>query len=274
MSKFIISGFADEIADSLADQLSTLNELGIKYMEMRNVNGKGLIEHSLEEVKEIKKQLDEAGIKLSSLGSPIGKIKITDPFEEHFEKFKHIIECAKILEAPYIRMFSFFYEAGDDPEKYTDEVLRRWKCFEDYARGTGIILLHENEKQIYGDLDTRCKVILDACDKEVVRGVFDPANFVQCGVDTKKAFALLRDDIIYMHIKDALNEDGTVVPSGEGDGNVPYILSELAASGYEGFLSLEPHLLTGDIAVCGVPMFKRAHTALMDIISKLDVTVE
>ncbi len=274
MSKFIISGFADEISDELSEQLATLNELGIKHMEMRNVNGKGLIEHSLEEVKEIKKQLDTAGVKLSAIGSPIGKIQITAPFEEHFEKFKHAIECAKILEAPYIRMFSFFYAEGDNPEKYTDEVLRRWKCFEDYARGTGVTLLHENEKQIYGDIDTRCKVVLDACDKEVVRGVFDPANFIQCGVDTKKAFALLRDDIVYMHIKDALAESGEVVPSGEGDGNVPYILTELANSGYEGFLSLEPHLLTGDIAVCGVPMFKKAYNALMNIISNLNVTVE
>ena len=274
MSKFIISGFADEISTSLDQQLATLNELGIKYMEMRNVNGKGLVHHSLEEVKEIKKQLDAAGVKLSSVGSPIGKIKITDPFEEHFELFKHTVECAKILEAPYIRMFSFFYNEGDNPENYTDEVLRRWKCFEDYARDTGIMLLHENEKGIYGDVATRCKVVLDACDKEVVRGVFDPANFVQCGVDTKEAFELLRDDIVYMHIKDALAETRVVVPSGEGDGNVSYILSELAASGYEGFLSLEPHLLTGDIAVCGVPMFKKAHTALMNIINKLDVTVE
>ncbi len=274
MSKFIISGFADEISDNLSEQLSTMNELGMKYMEMRNVGGKGLVDHSLEEVKEIKKQLDAAGVKLSAIGSPIGKIKVTDPFEEHFEKFKHIIECAKILEAPYIRMFSFFYDEGDTPENYTDEVLRRWKCFEDYARPTGIILLHENEKQIYGDVDTRCKTLLSACDKKVVRGIFDPANFVQCGVETKKAFELLKDYIVYMHIKDAVAETGEVVPSGEGDGNVAYLLSLLADSGYEGFLSLEPHLLTGDIAVCGAPMFKKAHTALMNILSNLNVTVE
>lgn len=274
MSKFIISGFADEISDSLDQQLATLNELGIKYMEIRNVNGKALIMHSLEEVKEIKNQLDEAGVKVSSLGSSIGKIKITDPFEEHFELFKHTVECAKILEAPYIRMFSFFYNEGDVPEDYTDEVIRRWKCFEDYIRGTGITLLHENEKAIYGDVATRCKTVLDATDSEIAGGVFDPANFIQCGVDTKEAFKLLRDDIVYMHIKDALAETGVVVPSGEGDGNLPYILSELAASGYEGFLSLEPHLYHYPEEERGAPAFKKAHAALLNIINKLDVTVE
>lgn len=274
MSKFIISGFADEISNSLTEQLVTLNELCVKYMEIRNVNGKALIMHSLEEVKEIKKRWMWQGGKISSLGSSIGKIKITDPFEEHFELFKHTVECAKILEAPYIRMFSFFYDEGDIPEKYTDEVLRRWKCFEDYIRGTGITILHENEKPIYGDVATRCKTVLDAADKEIVGGVFDPANFIQCGVDTKEAFELLRNDIVYMHIKDALKGTGEVVPSGEGDGNIPYILSELAASGYEGFLSLKPHLYHYPEEERGVPAFKKAHAALINIINKLDVIVE
>ena len=273
MSKFIISGFADEIADDLSEQLATLNELGIHHMEMRNVGGRGLVDHTLDEVREIKCRLDEAGVLLSAVGSPIGKIGICDDFEPHFEKFKHIMECAKILNAPYIRMFSFFIPEGDDPEKYTNEVLKRWKCFEDYARGSGITLLHENEKQIYGDVASRCKTLLDAVDPKVVKGIFDPANFVQCKQETKEAFNLLKSKIVYMHIKDALWESGAVVPSGEGDGNVAWILSELAKSGYEGFLSLEPHLLTGDIAVCGVPMFKKAHTALMNIIKDLDVEI-
>lgn len=273
MSKFIISGFADEISNDLSEQLATLNELGIKHMEMRNVNGKCIVDYSIDEVKEFKKQLDAAGVKLSAVGSPIGKIKITDDFEPHLEKFKHTLEIAKVLEAPYIRMFSFFIDSDDVAEDYTEEVLKRWKAFEDAARGTGIILLHENEKGIYGDVDYRCKTVLDNVDNNVVKGIFDPANFVQCGVDTKAAFALLRDKIVYMHIKDALKSDGTVVPSGEGDGNVAYILGELAQAGYEGFLSLEPHLLTGDIAVCGVPMFKKAYNALMNIVKSLDVEI-
>lgn len=273
MSKFIISGFADEISDNLSEQLALLNELGINYMEMRNVGGKGVITYSLDEVKEFKAQLDAAGVKVSAVGSPIGKIQITDEFEPHLELFKHTVEVAKILEAPYIRMFSFFYEEGQDPTQSTDEVLRRWEAFQEVAKGSGIVLLHENEKQIFGDTHERCDLLLNACDKTLVRGIFDPANFVQCGVDTKEAFALLRDNIVYMHIKDALKSDGTVVPSGEGDGNVAYILSELAACGYEGFLSLEPHLLTGDIAVCGAPMFKKAHTALMNILKEIPAEI-
>ena len=71
--------------------------------------------------------------------------------------------------------------------------------------------------------------------------MFDPANFVQCGVDTKEAFGLLKNYVSYVHIKDAA-KDGTVVPAGQGVGNVEYILKQLKCGGYNGFLSLEPHL--------------------------------
>ena len=73
--------------------------------------------------------------------------------------------------------------------------------------------------------------------------MFDPANFVQCGEDTIKAFELLKKYIAYMHIKDS-RDDGTIVPAGAGIGNIKYIIDELKKDGYDGFLSLEPHLGT------------------------------
>lgn len=237
-----ISGFADEIDPSLDKQLEVIKELGISMIEMRGVDGKGLVEYPLEEVRKIKAKLDANGVKLSAVGSPIGKIKITDAFEEHFELFKHTVEIAKIMETPYIRMFSFFMPEDEEPEKYRDEVFRRLGMFVEYAKQENVVLLHENEKEIYGDVAVRCKEIMDefACDN--FRGVFDFANFVQCKQDTKEAFEMLKPYISYIHIKDALWESGQVVPAGLGDGNVKDILTELIGNGYEGVLSLEPHL--------------------------------
>lgn len=243
MSKFILSAFADEIDPDLGIQMDVLDEHGIKYIEMRGVNGKNLIEYTLPEVREIKKQLDERGFKLSSIGSPIGKINITDDFEPHLELFKHAIEIAKIMETKYIRMFSFFIPKGEDPAIYRDEVMKRWKEFIKVAEGTGIILLHENEKEIYGDTAVRCLDLLNTMNCSYLKAVFDPANFVQCDVKTfPEAFNLLKEHIVYMHIKDALYSDHSVVPAGYGDGKVKEILSELQKTGFEGFLSLEPHL--------------------------------
>lgn len=273
MSKFIISGFADEIAKDLHTQIATLRKLGIGFVEMRNVNGKQLVEHDLDEVKEIKKVLDDNGIKLSAVGSPIGKIGINDDFTPHFDKFKHTVEIAQLLQTKYIRMFSFFIPRGEEADWYEDEVINRWSKFVNYIKGTDIVLLHENEKDIYGDVPERCKNLLDKMNFNYVKGIFDPANFVQCKVDTLKAFNILKDKIVYMHIKDAIFETGKVVPSGEGDGHVAEILKMLADSGFEGFLSLEPHLETGDIAVGGAEKFEIAYNALMSIINSLDVEI-
>ncbi len=238
----IISGFAEEIAESLDTQIQVIKKLGIDHIEMRGVDGRPLVEHSLEEVREIKKKLDENGIRLSSVGSPIGKIKITDSFEEHYELYKKTVEISKIMEAPYIRLFSFFIPEGEEPAKYKDEVFKRTKMFVDYAKEQDVVLLHENEKEIYGDVASRCLELMEEFYCDHYKAVFDFANFVQCGQDTLEAYEMLKPYIAYIHIKDALMETGEVVPSGMGDGNVERILKTLLDGGYEGYLSLEPHL--------------------------------
>ncbi|WP_368658304.1 sugar phosphate isomerase/epimerase family protein [Metabacillus halosaccharovorans] len=243
MSKFIISAFADEIDANLDTQMDVLDQHGIKHIEMRGVNGKLLVDYSLEEVKEIKKKIDARGFKLSAIGSPLGKIKITDDFEPHLELFKHTLEIAKIMECKYIRMFSFFIPKGEDPGNYRDEVMKRWKSFIETAEGNGVILLHENESGIYGDTPERCLDLLKTVNSDYFKGIFDFANFVQCKAKNyPDGFELLQDYIEYIHVKDAVYSDGRVVPAGEGDGNVVEILQVLHRNGYEGFLSLEPHL--------------------------------
>ncbi len=243
MSRFILSAFADEIDADLKTQMDVLEQHGINYIEMRGVNGKNLTQYSLDEVRDIKKQLDARGFKISAIGSPIGKIKITEDFAPHLELFRHTMEIARILETKYIRMFSFFIPHGEDPAKYRDEVMERWREFIKAAEGTGLILLHENEKEIYGDTAERCLDLLKTMNCSYLKAVFDPANFVQCNVKTyPSAFELLREYVVYMHIKDAVFSDGHVVPAGYGDGKVKEIIHQLYNEGYDGFLSLEPHL--------------------------------
>lgn len=238
----IISGFADEIAPSLDTQIEVIKKLGISHIEMRGVNGKPLVEHSLEEVRKIKEQLDENAIKLSSVGSPIGKILITDSFEEHFRLFEKTVEIAKIMETRYIRIFSFFIPEQENAEDYKEEVFNRMRRFIEYAKEHDIVLLHENEKDIYGDIAYRCEELMNEFYCDNFKAVFDFANFVQCGQDTKKAYEILKPYIAYIHIKDALADTGDVVPAGYGDGNVEEILKKLLKCGYTGHLSLEPHL--------------------------------
>lgn len=243
MSRFILSAFADEIDPRLDVQMDVLEQHGISYIETRGVGGKNITEYSPEEVREIKKQLDDRGFRISAIGSPIGKIGITDDFGPHMESFKRTLEIAKILETRYIRMFSFYIPEGDKPEKYRDEVMDRWRQFLEATEGTGIMLLHENEKGIYGDTPQRCLDLVKAMDSANLKLIFDPANFVQCDVVTyPEAYELLREHVVYMHIKDAVYSDHRVVPAGQGDGRVKDILESLYKSGFDGFLSIEPHL--------------------------------
>ncbi len=242
MESFIVSGFADEIGPEFEKQIQGLKDLDIHYMEIRGVNGRNIIDHDLDEVRTIKKQLDAEGIRVSAIGSPIGKIHITDAFEPHFERFKKTVEIAKILETSYIRLFSFFMEAKSAQEN-RQEVMTRLKQMVDYVADKDVILLHENEKGIYGDTAERCLDIVQTMNSDKLRLIFDPANFIQCGVETyPHAFQLLQDHVVYMHIKDALFESGKVVPVGYGHGCVRQILQGLKEKGYKGFLSLEPHL--------------------------------
>ena len=249
MNKYdLITGFADEIAQDLDTQIDGLKKLGMNYVEMRGVDGDNLIFHSNDKVKEIKTKLDDAGIKLSALGSPLGKIGITEFFEPHFEAFKRAVEIAHMMDTHNIRMFSFYMpsEDGEISSGIRDEVFERLGKFADYAAANDVCLLHENEKGIYGAKAKECREIMDAFAGEHFKAIFDFANFVQVGQDTLEAYELLKDYIVYIHVKDAINGSGKVVPAGFGDGNVGEILTRLFNSGFNGFLSLEPHLFDFD----------------------------
>ena len=243
MHNFILSAFADEINPGLSTQISVLKKYGINHIEMRGVNGKNITKHTLDEVKEIKKELDDNGFKISAVGSPIGKIQITADFAPELDLFKHVLEQAKILDTKYIRMFSFFMPEGKNPADYRDEVMSRMQQYIDAAKGSGLVLLHENEKDIYGDTAERCLDLLKTLNCDYLKATFDPANFVQCGVAPfPHAYEMLKDYIIYYHIKDARAADGQVTPSGYGDGGLPQLIEELKATSFNGFLSFEPHL--------------------------------
>ncbi len=237
-----ISGFSDEIASDIKTQFKVLNKLGIGYFEPRGVDGKNISMLNDIEILNLKKKMDESNIKASSIGSPIGKIKLTDDFDAHFELFKRVVKIAKMLDCRYIRIFSFYHDGGEWNKEEREQVFVRLKRLIEYAKSEDVVLLHENEKDIYGDIADRCVDLFGELCCDNFKAVFDPANFVQCGQDTKEAYLKLENYIEYMHIKDARTEDGSVVPSGYGDGNVKFILDKLFANGYNGFLSLEPHL--------------------------------
>lgn len=242
LNKCKITGFADEIDSSLDIQMKVLNELGQGYLELRGVDGIGVADLTIEKAIEIKERMLNQGIRVSAIGSPIGKIGIDDDFEEHFEKFKHVVKLAQLFETPYIRMFSFYLPDEENPEAYRQQVFSRMSRMIDYAKKENVVLLHENEKGIYGAKAGQCKALFEQFYGEHFKGIFDFANFIQCNQDTKEAYEMLKPYISYIHVKDARREDGEVVLPGEGDGQLADIFAYLDNDQFDGYLSLEPHL--------------------------------
>ncbi len=230
--------FADEAGNSVSEQIAAIIRNGLDGAELRGTEYGNVSDISAEQAKEIARRFSDEGLRVWSVGSPLGKIGITAPLEPELERLKRTIETAHILGSENIRMFSFYIPRGEEPEKYRSEIIDRLSQMASVAAGTGVTLCHENEKGIYGENDVRCLEILR--DVPGIVGVFDPANFIQCGVDTLSAWELLKARTKYLHIKDALG-DGRVVPAGCGVGHVEEIVADFRSMGGLS-LTIEPHL--------------------------------
>lgn len=243
MNDIRIYAFADEAGASLDAQIEALRRNGLHGLEARGLDGENVSDISLDKARAVRRRLEDAGMSVWSAGSPIGKIDIVhDDFPAHMDKLRHTLDVARALGASNLRMFSFYIPKGETPATYRDEVLERLDRMAEAARGSGVSLCHENEKGIYGDNAARCLDVLQSMPE--ITGVFDPANFIQCGQDTAGAWAALKPYTKYLHVKDAL-ADGSVVPAGKGVGHVAEIIADYVAGGGAA-LTLEPHLSVFD----------------------------
>ena len=245
MAEFLLSAFADEAGGGILSQIAALKDNGLTHIEPRGLDHGNISDYTPAQAKELKIILDANGIGVSSIGSRFGKIGVNDDFTEHFEQFKQCVETACILGTENIRMFSFYYPKDEDPAVYRDVVFERLEKMADYSRKSGIWCCHENEKGIFGDTDDRCLDILKTFEGKL-KGIFDPANFIQCKVEILPAYEKLKDYIEYMHVKDCRLSDGFVVPCGRGDGNLEELLRRFSEKDGKRFLTLEPHLKVFD----------------------------
>jgi sugar phosphate isomerase/epimerase len=265
-----LSGFIDEISDDFNEQCKVAADLGLRYVEVRSAWRINILDLDAGQLESLRRRLSDYGLSVSSVGSPIGKISIDDDFPPHLARMRHAVEVAKTLEAPYIRLFSFFIPKGTDPDSWRDEVLRRMSALAEAAGDSEVILVHENEKDIYGDIPRRCLDIVTSVSSSNLQLAWDPANFVQVGVRPfTEGYAMLRLHIGYVQIKDALLTDGTVVVAGAGDGEVPVTVRALRSDGFDGFFSLEPHLgeYTAFGALSGPELFTKSLQAFTDILN-------
>ena len=228
-----LCAFADEADPMLTGQNAAMQRNGIQLLEIRGVDGENISVLSPAKVKEVAHLLKENGIAVWSIGSPTGKVTLSDNWDAHMDSFKGMLDSAAILGASAFRLFSF-YEAQNEK----NEVIDRLGTLCDLAKGYDVKLCHENEKGIFGDTPQRVRQLLDALPQ--LGGIFDPSNYIQCSADILPAWELLKDRTDYLHVKDA-KKDGTVVPAGYGVGHLDTVVPDFLRRGGQ-VLTLEPHL--------------------------------
>jgi sugar phosphate isomerase/epimerase len=271
----ILSGFADEISPDPAEQLATLAAESIAHLELRGAWSVNVADFTAEQVAAFRGAVDGAGVRVSAIGSPVGKIPVGAPLGPELDRLRRIADVAAELGTAIVRVFSFYIPAGDPPERYRQQVIDRMGALAGVAQDRGLVLAHENEKEIYGDTPDRCADVITSVGSPALRATFDAANFVQCGVRPHSdAYDLLRPFLVYLQVKDAVAATGEVVPAGEGDGQLRETLAALRDSGFTGFMSLEPHLAQAGRfgGFSGPQEFRRAAQALKSLLNELSIS--
>ncbi len=270
-----LSGFADEISPDPREQLATLAAESITHLELRSAWSVNVADFTGAQLAAFRAMLDDAGVRVSAIGSPIGKIPVDAPLGPELDRLRRIADIAGELGTTIVRVFSFFIPPGQPPWQYRDQVIERMAALAQIASERGLLLAHENEKQIYGDTANRCHDLITSVDSPALRATFDAANFVQCGVRPfTQGYGLLRPYLVYLQVKDAVAATGEVVPAGQGDGQVRQTLAALRDSGFAGFVSLEPHLAQAGRygGFSGPEGFTRAAQALKLILNELAIS--
>ena len=229
-----LCAFSDEASASLRGQIAAMTRNDISMTELRSVEGKNVKDLTPGEAADIKAALDLAGITVWSIGSPLGKVDISVDIDEYLQTVAHVCELANVFECKRIRMFSFF-DAYEQPEKVYEYLRRMVEVADRY----GVMLCHENEKDIFGD--TLERVLLLKSNVQSLKHVYDPANFLQCQQDAEQTLSALHATTEYFHIKDVVAATGEIVPAGHGDGRIGELIGMIDPDA-DVVLTLEPHL--------------------------------
>lgn len=274
----IISAFADEIDADPKVQMDTLEAHNLNHIDLRGAWDTNVMKLTDDQCKELKTMLDDRGFKIPCIGSPIGKVPIDSDLDAHFDEFKHACDLSDFFEAGRVRMFSYYApESGGSVLDHRQTVIERLQQMCDYVADRDVTLVLENESNLYGSLPPQLADLFDSLESDKLVMAFDPANFVNDGATPvyENCWLPLKKYVGFFHVKDMVADaQGPCVPAGEGDGDMEKVLAGAKEMGYDGVLTLEPHLAAAGQfkGETGPRLFEKAVTALKGICDKVGIS--
>ena len=286
----LLSGFADEAANEklAVQQYSAFAALGLKYYSIRFVDAgqgiKNVMELGDDEIQHLVKMQADYGLKVSSIGSPIGKVKLQDvddgtsnrfvPFDTYLkEDVATACDRAEAFGARLIRGFSFYHPKGTQPEQHLDQVCDQLGQIAEACDQRGLTFGLEVEANLVGQTGDLLAAIADKVNHPAMLTIFDAANIVTQGFTADETYAqylAMKPSLGWVHIKDYHDPSprgriehvdeaslSNFVPADVGDSGHEAILRDLrdvlpalhqrmTARGADGdFLDLEPPVKGG-----------------------------
>jgi len=275
-----LSAFADEVTEDFRGQVEYLVQEKVGYIEPRFIDKKNIMDLNQAELKEARQMIQDHGVKVSAIGSPIGKVRLDEPFEPHLDKFKHAVELAQFFETPFIRMFSYYAPEGKNIDDYRDQVMERMAAKVEVVQDVDVTMVHENEANIYGHSAENCADLIKTVGSPKLALAYDPANFVwgeKLTNNVEVCWPVMKPYVVHIHIKDwklGAPDIGSI--PGQGDGQIKELLAELAAMNYDGCMTMEPHLKTGGQfgGSTGPELFSKAIAAVREMAAEVGLTCD
>ena len=289
-NSLILTGFADEAANqkTIDQQFSAFAALGLEYLTLRFIDAGGGVKNVMQlqdsEIESVKEKLQEYGLRVSSIGSPIGKVKLLDvddgssnqyfPFEDYLnDQVERACQLATTFESKLIRGFSFYHPIGQKPEEHLDLVVEQLKAIAERCDQSGLTFGLEVEANLVGQNGELLKQIHESVGSDALVLIFDGGNLVTQGYSAAQVFEqyqLMKPGLGWIHIKDFHVPEGMkftghvdeealkhFVPADQGDSGhlaimkdlkefLPELNQRMKSRGAPGvFADLEPHLKGG-----------------------------
>lgn len=254
-----LTGLADEAGSNIDVQIKATKEIGWENIEARNVEVDGFPTANLHEIPEaafeiVVGKLQDAGVKINCFGSTIanwGK-KIDEPFDASWGEAQRAVKRMERLGTKQVRVMSFAIREGED--QMEEERFRRLRELVQLFGDAGMTVVHENCMNYGGMGWPYTQKLLE--NVPGLKLVFDTGNPVFNPDYTKpeprprqdpwEFYEHVKDEIVHVHVKDLIfnteKQDATYTFPGEGQAKVREILTDLIKNGYDGGISIEPHM--------------------------------